>query len=180
MFGLGKKDADGRQVRIEHRGKYTRASRTGGVALRIQQRLGRFNFTANTARGLRASTQVAKGARVALQNGKFRLIGRWQCGPMNFNLSKTGGSASMKTDIGAFNFIKPRYSSVKIAGVQFRGKNAVYMHLIYFVALGAFHFAMFAFRLAVFFIWLLILATLFVRDFIAEFIRAMREGRDHE
>ena len=29
MFGLGKKDKDGKQVRVEHRGKYTRASRTG-------------------------------------------------------------------------------------------------------------------------------------------------------
>ena len=35
MFGLGHKDKDGKQVRIEHRGKYTRASRTGGVALRV-------------------------------------------------------------------------------------------------------------------------------------------------
>ena len=34
MFGLGKMDEDGNQVRIEHRGKYTRASRTGGVAVR--------------------------------------------------------------------------------------------------------------------------------------------------
>lgn len=34
MFGLGKMDEDGKQVRIEHRGKYMRASRTGGVAVR--------------------------------------------------------------------------------------------------------------------------------------------------
>lgn len=37
MFGLGRKDKDGKQVRIEHRGKYTRASRTGGVALRTEK-----------------------------------------------------------------------------------------------------------------------------------------------
>jgi hypothetical protein len=40
MFGLGRKDKDGKQVRIEHRGKYTRASRTGGVALRAEKKLG--------------------------------------------------------------------------------------------------------------------------------------------
>lgn len=39
MFGLGKKDEDGKQVRIEHRGKYTRASRTGGVAVRGEKKV---------------------------------------------------------------------------------------------------------------------------------------------
>ena len=37
MFGLGKKDEDGKQVRIEHRGKYARASRSGGVSVRGEQ-----------------------------------------------------------------------------------------------------------------------------------------------
>ncbi len=36
MFNIGKKDEYGRQRRIEHRGKYLRASRTGGVSLRTQ------------------------------------------------------------------------------------------------------------------------------------------------
>lgn len=40
MFGLGKKDKDGRQVRIEHRGKNIRASRTGGVAARVEKKVG--------------------------------------------------------------------------------------------------------------------------------------------
>ena len=76
MFGLGRKDKDGKQVRIEHRGKYTRASRTGGVALRAEKKLGPVNATANTSDGIRLSSRVAQGTRVALQNGKFRLIGR--------------------------------------------------------------------------------------------------------
>ncbi len=40
MFGLGKKNEDGKQVRIEHRGKFTRASRTGGVAVRGEKKVG--------------------------------------------------------------------------------------------------------------------------------------------
>lgn len=36
MFDLGKPDEYGRQNRIEHRGTYLRASRTGGVSLRAQ------------------------------------------------------------------------------------------------------------------------------------------------
>ena len=39
LFGLGRKDKQGKQVRIEHRGKYTRLSRTGGAALRAVKKL---------------------------------------------------------------------------------------------------------------------------------------------
>ena len=58
MFGLGRKDKDGKQIRIEHRGKYTRASRTGGVALRAEKKLGPVNATANTSDGIRLSSRV--------------------------------------------------------------------------------------------------------------------------
>lgn len=58
MFGLGKKDKDGKQVRIEQRGKYTRASGTGGDALRAERKLGPVNATANTSDGFRLSSRV--------------------------------------------------------------------------------------------------------------------------
>ena len=99
LFGFGRKDKQGKQVRIEHRGKFTRASRTGGVALRAEKKLGRVNVTASTSKGIRLSTKATKNVRVALQSGHFRLIGRWKSGPWGFNLSKTGASASYKNQI---------------------------------------------------------------------------------
>lgn len=74
---LLEKDSDGRLKRIEYRGKYLRASRTGGVALRAQARAGGINFTANTNRGARVSTRIAKGTQAAFQNGRFVLRGRY-------------------------------------------------------------------------------------------------------
>jgi len=125
-----KKDADGRLKRIEYRGRYLRASRTGGVALRAQTRAAGINLTANTARGTRVSTRIAKGTQAAFQNGRFILRGRYGDGPTKLNLSKSGVSVSSKTEIGTVNWFKPRYSSAKIGGVQIRGKNAIYLHLI--------------------------------------------------
>lgn len=127
---LIEKGPDGRLKRIEYRGKYLRASRTGGVALRAQAKAGGINLTANTNRGARVSTRIAKGTQAAFQNGRFVLRGRYGDGPNKVNLSKSGVSVSTKTDIGTVNWFKPRYSSVKIGGVQVRGKNAVYLHLI--------------------------------------------------
>lgn len=124
------KGSDGRLKRIEYRGRHLRASRTGGVALRTQARAGGLNFTANTNRGVRVSTRIAKGTQAAFQNGRFVLRGRYGKGPNKVNLSKSGLSVSTKTEIGAVNWFKPRYSSAKIGGVQVRGKNAIYLHLI--------------------------------------------------
>lgn len=111
MIGLGRKDKDGKQVRIEHRGKHLRASRTSGIAARVEGKLGPVNVTANTRQGVRLSARVARGTHVALQNGKLRLIGRWNAGPIGFNLSKSGLSGSYKNGAGSFNLIKPRYLS---------------------------------------------------------------------
>lgn len=74
MIGVGKEDEDGRQVRIEHRGKYTRASRTGGVAVRAEEKIGPLNLTANSTTGLRAFTRVANGTRMA-----------WRCRTAGFS-----------------------------------------------------------------------------------------------
>lgn len=130
MFGIGRKDQDGRQVRVEHRGKNLRASRTGGVAARAEKKLGPVNATVNTTQGLRLSTRLARGLHVGLQNGKTRLVGRWGAGPFAFNLSKSGVSTSMKTSTGRLNLLKPQYSSFKLGGVQVRGKTAAQLQVI--------------------------------------------------
>ena len=174
MFGLGKKDEDGKQVRIEHRGKHTRASRTGGVSVRGEQKLGPVNLTANSSKGLRASTRIANGTRVALQNGRFQLIGRWRAGPLGFNLSKTGISASVKNKAGTFNFLKPQYSSFKFAGVQLRGKKAAQLQIMYMLIMAAVFAVVFGVKLLVFLLWLLALPILFIWDMAVGFVRGAR------
>lgn len=139
MFGIGEKDSDGRQKRIEHRGRNLRVSRTGGVAVREQIRVAGVNITANSKHGARVSARVAKGTNAGFQNGKFRLRGRYGKGPTKFNLSKSGVSVSTKNALGTFNLMKPNRSSVKLGGVQFRGKNAATIQMVYAVfALAAF------------------------------------------
>lgn len=176
MIGLGKKDEDGKQVRIEHRGKYTRASRTGGVAVRAEEKVGPVNLTANSSKGLRASTRVAKGTRMALQNGRFQLIGRWRAGPLGFNLSKTGVSASVKNKAGTFNFLKPQYSSFKFAGVQLRGKKAAQLQVIYMLINAAVVLLAFMARAAIYLLWLLALPILFVWDLLVGFVQGVRDA----
>lgn len=174
MFGLGKKDKDGRQVRIEYRGKHVRASRTGGVAARVEKKLGPINATANTSKGIRLSTRVARGTHIALQRGRFRLIGRWKTGPMGFNLSKSGASDSLRTQTGTFNFIKPQYSSFKMAGVQVRGRKAAYAQITFVLLMIAGWLAALTFRLAVFLSWIIYLVASFVFDFIKGFLKGAR------
>lgn len=173
MFGLGRKDEDGKQVRIEHRGKYTRASRTGGVAVRAEKKLGPVNATVNSSEGVRMSTRVARSTRVAFQNSQFRLIGRWKSGPLGFNLSKTGVSASVKNQAGTFNFIKPQYSSFKIAGVQMRGKKAAQLQLFYMAIMSVIFMVIFGFKLAIFLLWILWLMVIFMIDFMVGFVRGV-------
>lgn len=176
MFGLGKKDVDGKQVRIEHRGKYTRASRTGGVAVRAEKKVGPVNLTANSSKGLRASTRIANGTRVALQNGRFQLIGRWRSGPLGFNLSKTGVSASVKNKAGTFNFLKPQYSSFKLAGIQLRGRKAAELQMIYMLIMAVVFAAVFGVKIFVFLAWLLSLPVLFIWDLIVGFVQGVRSS----
>lgn len=136
FFNIGKKDQYGKQKRIEHRGRYLRISRTGGVALRAQAKLAGLTVTANTNHGLRVSSNIAKNTQIALQNGHFVLKGRYGSGATRLNLSKTGVTVSSRNALGTFNWVKPNRSSVKIAGVQLRGKNAAHIQLIYLVVTG--------------------------------------------
>lgn len=128
---IGEKDASGRQKHIAYRGKNLRVSRTGGVSLRHQAKLGRLNVTANSKHGVRISTRVAKNTQVALQNGRLVLRGRYGKGATRLNLSKSGVSVSTRTPIGSFNWIKPNRSSAKIAGVVVRGKKAAQLQMLY-------------------------------------------------
>jgi hypothetical protein len=135
MFNIGKTDQYGRQRRIEHRGTYLRASRTGGVSLRAQTKAAGLTVTGNTKRGIRVSTRAAKGTNVALQNGRFRLRGRYGRGPTKLNLSKSGASVSTRNALGTFNWTNPNRSSAKIAGVQMRGKKAANLQIIYLLVM---------------------------------------------
>jgi len=138
FFNLGKKDDYGKQRRIEHRGRYLRASRTGGVSLRAQAKAAGMNVTANTSRGFRVSTTPMENTQVALQNGRFVLRGRYGKGPTKLNVSKTGATISTRNRLGTFNWIKPNRSSAKIAGIQVRGKNAANLQIFYMLITGAF------------------------------------------
>lgn len=138
MFNIGEKDRQGKQKRIEYRGRHLRASRTGGVALRAQTEAAGLNVTANTKHGFRVSTRVAKGTNVAMQSGRLRVRGRYGRGPTKLNLSKSGLTVSTKNKLGTFNWVKPNRSSVKLGGVQVRGKNAATIQMVYlgFMAVG--------------------------------------------
>ncbi|MDY7218491.1 helix-hairpin-helix domain-containing protein [Denitrificimonas sp. JX-1] len=131
FLNIGKKDTLGKQKRIEHRGRHLRVSRTGGIALRKQVKVAGLTVTANTKHGLRVSSRVVKNTRIALQNGRFVLQGRYGSGPTRLNLSKSGVTVSTRNSLGTFNWVKPNRSSVKIAGVQLRGKKAANIQLIY-------------------------------------------------
>ena len=137
VFNLGETDSEGRQKRVEHRGRYLRASRTGGVSLRAQTRVAGVNATANTSQGVRVSTKLAKNTQVALQNGRFVLRGRYGPDAAKINLSKSGVTVSTKTPVGAINWLKPGRSSFKMAGIQLRGQKAAVLQGIYGLLVAA-------------------------------------------
>ena len=123
--------SDDRLKRIEYRGKYLRASRTGGVALRAQGKAAGINFTVNSNNGTRVSKRIAKGTNVGFQKGRFILRGRYGKGPTKLNLSKSGVSVSSKNSVGTINWFKPKSSSAKIGGIQFRGDNALIIQFVF-------------------------------------------------
>jgi hypothetical protein len=171
------KDADGKLKRIEYRGRYLRASRTGGVALRAQTEAAGLNLTVNSNRGVRVSTRVAKGTQVALQNGRFVLRGRYGKGPSKINLSKSGVSVSTKTGLGTVNWFKPRYSSAKFAGIQFRGKNALVLMVVVGLAQLLYAVAVLLAQLLVLTVQVIWLGVSVAWAFIVERFETFRERR---
>ena len=103
--------------RVEYRGKIIRVSRTGGVSARETISKDGYGATLNTNHGVRFHKRLFKGARVGLQNGNFQFIGRYNNGPFNFNISKSGVSTSIQNNRGSYNLFKPNYSSFKMGGV---------------------------------------------------------------
>ena len=128
---MSSSDEPKRMKRIEYRGKHLRASRTGGLSLRAQTKAAGVNLTVNSRHGLRVSKRIAKGTNIALQNGHLRIQGRYGKGPTKLNVSKSGFSISTKNELGTFNWIKPRYSSATIAGINVRGRNALMVYAIW-------------------------------------------------
>jgi DNA uptake protein ComE-like DNA-binding protein len=139
FLNIFQKGSDGKQKRIEHRGKYARLSRTGGVSLRKQAKVAGVSVTANTMQGVRVSKRIAKNTRVAVQNGRFVLQGHYDSGPARLHISKTGATVSSRNALGAFNWVKPNRSSVKIAGIQLRGKNAAGIQVVYMLFSAVFY-----------------------------------------
>jgi len=161
--------------RIEIRGENIRVSRTGGVAVRKTFSGDGYGATVNSKHGLRLHKRLMKGARVGFQNGNFQFIGRYSKGPFNFNLSKSGVSTSIRNKRGAYNFFKPNYSSFRIGGLQFRGKNAATFQLIYL----SFCLLLFIFKLlwqvAVSVLWFIFLGLKWVTDFLMGFFKGYKE-----
>lgn len=143
MFGLGRRDEYGRQVRVEHRGRTLRASRTGGVALRAQAKAAGITLTANTAGGVRVSATPVRNTQLALQNGRFVLRGRYDLGPVNLNVSKRGASLASRNALGSFNWTHPNRSSAKVAGIQLRGRKAAQLQFVYLLVTALFSLAWF-------------------------------------
>ena len=99
-----------------------RVSRTSAPNVSVNPARG---VTLNSAHGVRLSRSW-RGFNLALQNKRVILRGRWshKASGINLNLSKSGVSVSKRTALGTFNFSHPNRSSVKVAGIQLRGKNA--------------------------------------------------------
>ena len=95
------------QKRLEYKGKNVRVSRTGGVAVTKTFKKDGVGATLNTKHGIRLHKRLFQGARMGFQNGNFQFIGRYNSGPFNFNVSKTGISSSIKNKRGAYNLFKP-------------------------------------------------------------------------
>lgn len=152
-----------RLKRLELRKKTVRASRTGGVAFRGSTKLGPVSVTANTQKGVRASVPVAKGARIAVQNGRFQFIGRWLRGPFAFNLSQSGISASLRTRHGAMNVVRPLRSSFTFGGIQVRGPLAFVLNAV-FLTLAL---VLMMLRAIIFVVpWILLFPVALVRDIV--------------
>ncbi|MGI9345158.1 MAG: hypothetical protein ACR2PW_02705 [Gammaproteobacteria bacterium] len=161
--------------RIEHRGKNLRVSRTQGAAIRTEHKVAGANVSLSSSEGLRLSTRVSKGARIALQNGRAQLIGRWNAGPVAFNLSKTGASASLKNQVGTYNFLKPSYSSFKLGGIQVRGKKASQLQLAYIVIVGLALLTLLSIRIAWWLLWVLLLPVVFIKDVLTSFNQQLKQ-----
>ena len=89
------------QKRVAYSGRHVRVSRTGGAAITTTFKKYGAGATLNTKQGLRLHTRLFQGARMGLQNGNFQCIGKYNSGPFNFNISKSGFSTAIQNKRGA-------------------------------------------------------------------------------
>ena len=162
------------QKRIEYRGENVRVSRTGGVSATKTFKGDGHGVTLNTKHGIRLHKRLFKGARMGFQNGNFQFIGRYNNGPFNFNISKSGVSSSIKNKRGSYNFLKPNYSSFKFGGVQVRGKNAATFQMIYMVLILIVNSIKILWHLSVSFLWFSFLAAKWLVDFSIGFVKGFK------
>jgi hypothetical protein len=160
--------------RIEYRGKNIRVSRTGGVSATKTVTKDGYGATINTNHGLRLHKRLFKGARMGFQNSNFQFIGRYNSGPLNFNISKTGVSTSVKNKRGAYNLLKPNYSSFKLAGVQVRGKNAATLQSIFMSFTLVVNLVKFMWHITISILWMFFLMLKWVVDFIIGFYKGYK------
>lgn len=79
----------------------------------------------------------------------------------------------MKNKAGTFNFLKPQYSSFKLAGIQLRGRKAAELQMIYMLIMAVVFAAVFGVKIFVFLAWLLSLPVLLIWDIIVGFVQGV-------
>lgn len=171
------KQDDKPRKRIEYRGENIRVSRTGGVSATKTFKGDGYGATINTNHGLRLHKRLFRGARMGFQNGNFQFIGRYNSGPFNFNISKSGVSTSIKNKRGSYNILKPNYSSFKLGGVQVRGKNAATFQMIYMLMILFVNFIKFFWYIATSLVWFSFLAIKWIIDFFVGFYKGFRNTK---
>jgi hypothetical protein len=160
--------------RIEYQGKNIRVSRTSGVSATKTVSKEGYAATFNTNHGIRLHKRLFKGARMGFQNGNFQFIGRYNSGPFNFNVSKTGLSTSIKNKRGSYNIIKPNYSSFKFAGVQVRGKNAATLQLFFMAFTLVINVIKLLWHIMISLLWMTFLTLRWMVDFIIGFYKGYK------
>lgn len=163
------------QKRIEYKGKNVRVSRTGGVSATKTFKGDGVGATINTNHGVRLHKRLFKGARMGFQNGNFQFIGRYNSGPFNFNISKSGVSTSLKNKRGSYNLLKPNYSSFKLGGVQVRGENAATFQMIYMVIILCVNLFKLFWHISISVLWFFFLTLKWFVDFFIGFFKGYRE-----
>jgi hypothetical protein len=151
-----------------------RISRTGGVAVTKTFKKDGVGATLNTKHGIRLHKRLFKGARMGFQNGNFQFIGRYNSGPFNFNVSKTGISSSIKNKRGSYNFFKPNYSSFKLGGIQVRGKNAATLQLLYMLVILCVNCIKIFWHIAISIFWFGFLLLKWLVDFSIGFFKGFK------
>lgn len=160
--------------RIAYRKKNVRVSRTGGLSATKTIAKDGYGATVNTKHGVRLHKRLFKGARMGFQNGNFQFIGRYNSGPFNFNVSRSGVSTSIRNKRGAYNLFRPNYSSFKLGGVQIRGKNAATLQLIFMLSQLVFGLLQLVWHLTVNLLWLVFLTIKWFIDFMVGFYKGFR------